>query len=72
MSARSNTLLLTVVEKVVAPEPITRDDFIDDLRDAPAAPDHATGKHARRRRSTPPHDRVQARSRAYPPHDRAA
>lgn len=40
--------LPTVLEHIVAPEAITRDDFVDDLRGAPVEPDRAAGERGDR------------------------
>jgi hypothetical protein len=63
MTPLSAMLLATILEQIVAPEPITRDDFIDDLRDADAELDRTAGEDGHRRRANAAHDRVQARPR---------
>jgi hypothetical protein len=63
MTTRADMPLPTVIEQIVAPEPITRDDFIDDLRGALAELDRAAGEQVRRRRAIPAHDRAPARPR---------
>jgi hypothetical protein len=63
MTTRAETPLPTVIEQTVPLEPITRDDFIDDLRGALAELDRAAGEQVHRRRATPAHDRAPARPR---------
>ena len=63
MTARSGKHLPTVLEQTIAPEPITRDDFIDDLRGALAELNRTAGEQVHRRRTTPAHDHAPARPR---------
>jgi hypothetical protein len=63
MTPRSGTHLPTILEQIVTPEPITRDDFIDDLRGAAAELDRPAGEQVDRRQATPVHDRAAARPR---------
>ena len=63
MTTRADTPLPTVIEQIVSPEPITRDDFIDDLRGALAKLDRTAGEQVHRGRATAAHDRAPVRSR---------
>jgi hypothetical protein len=53
MTTRADMPLRTVIEQIVSPEPITRDDFIDDLRDARAELNRAAGEQAVRAPTRP-------------------
>jgi hypothetical protein len=64
MTTRADMPLQTVVEQIVSSEPITRDDFLHDLRGALAELDRTAGEQVHRRRATPAHDRAPARPRA--------